>query len=346
MRYLTCFLLIFNLILSTPIWAQLGGGSGYSFAGMPISARLAGVGGVNVSIRDKDVAMGYSNPALWKDSTHHHVSMTYQPFYGDIKRTTLFTQHNLKKDKGAIGVGLHYLSYGKIDQTDAVGQNQGIYRANDYCIVLGYANQQGPFYFGVNGKFLHSVLESYGASALALDIGGLFQHPKHQLTIGMTFKNVGIRLSDYVPGDPVRLPFEIQFGATYKPDHMPLRLSLTFQQLQRWDIVYNDPSYNVIQNLDGTTSIKETTFGDQFLRHMVVGGEFILARSVHFRFGYNFLTRRELRLENKSAGAGLSWGFFIRTKKFDFGFSRSYYHIAGGTSYFTLAISIDEWKKK
>ncbi|MFN8414797.1 MAG: type IX secretion system protein PorQ [Cytophagaceae bacterium] len=326
--------------------AQLGGRSGYSFVGLPVSARLAAIGGVNVSVMDKDVSMGYANPALWADSTHHQVSMTYQPFYSDIKRSTLFVNHSLKDNKGNIGVGINYLSYGKMDQTDATGNNQGQFRASDYSLLVGYANRQGPFYMGVNAKFMHSQLESYGASAVALDLGGVYKHPTQQLTVGLTMKNIGIRLSDYMPGDPVKLPFEVQVGATYKPEHMPLRLSLTFQQLQNWNLVYNDPSYNVILNLDGTKTPKETTFGDQFLRHMVVGGEFILAKSIHFRFGYNFLARRELRIDAKSGGAGLSWGFMIRAKKFDFGFSRAYYHIAGGTSYFTLAINVEEWRKK
>ena len=52
---------IISLLIFLPFFsfAQLGGRTGYSFLEVPAAARQAAVGGYNVSIQDRDVAMGY-----------------------------------------------------------------------------------------------------------------------------------------------------------------------------------------------------------------------------------------------------------------------------------------------
>jgi hypothetical protein len=341
------FFLTLIAILPFVVFAQLGGRTGYSFLEVPVAARQAAVGTYNVSILDRDVAMGYSNPALLNDTIDEMVSFTYQPFYADIKKTTLFGAKVLKDNKGVLSAGLNYFSYGQIEEYDASGTATGnVFSPKEYALVLGYARGFGPFSMGANLKFAHSSIETYNASAVLLDFGTLYKHPKQQLTVGLVFKNVGFNIDNYVKGEPVNTPFDIQLGATFKPEHMPVRFSLTTHHLYKFDIVYNDPSINVTVNLDGTVTPNETTFTDKLLRHFAIGTELIFTKNFHARFGYNFLMRRELRLQDKSAASGLSWGFMLRVKKFDIGFTRAYYSIKGGTTYFTLGINIPEWKKK
>ena len=343
MRYFLS-VLIFLPILS---FAQLGGKTGYSFLDVPVAARQASVGGYNVSILDRDVAMGYSNPALLNDSIDKNISFTYQPFYADIKKSTLFGARRLKDDKGVVSVGINYFSYGKIDQMDATGTSTGVvFNPQEFALVGGYAKSLGPFSMGVNAKMVYSSMAGYNASAFMVDFGTLYKHPTQQLTVGLVFKNVGFNLNNYVKGDAVNLPFDIQLGATYKPEHMPLRFSITTHHLYKFDIAYNDPAINVKVNIDGTVSSIESTFSDKLLRHFVIGGEFLFTKNVQARFGYNFLMRRELKFQDRAAAAGLSWGFMIRVKKFDIEFTRAYYSIKGGTSFFTLCLNMHEWKKK
>jgi len=336
------------LISSFPLItiAQLGGRTGYTFLEVPVSARQAAIGGTNVSVLDRNVAMGYQNPALLNDSIHKHVSFTYQPYFADIKKSTLFGAYSLKK-KGMLSAGLNYFDYGTINETDPSGNATGVvFHPQEYAIIVGYARSQGPFSMGVNGKFVHSSIETYHATAVMVDFGALYKHPKEQLTVGLVFRNVGFNLNNYVKGQQVNLPFDIQLGSTFKPAHMPLRLSLTANHLYTMNVVYNDPSLNVKVNLDGTTSPIPTTISDKILRHFVVGGELIFTKNFHALFGYNFLMRRELKLQSKAGPAGFSWGFMLRVKKFDVSFTRAYYSILGGTSYFTLGLNINEWIKK
>jgi len=341
------FLFLFGAFFPLLSFGQLGGRTGYSFLEVPAAARQAAVGGYNVSILDRDVAMGYSNPALLKDSIHKHASFTYQPFFADIKRTSLFAAYQLKENKGVVSVGINYFNYGTINETDASGNETGsVYRPNEFALIGGYARGLGPFSMGVNAKLVYSSLGSYNASAFMVDFGALYKHPTQQLTVGLVFKNVGFNLNNYVKNDPINLPFDIQLGATFKPEHMPLRLSVTTHHLYKFDFVYNDPSLNVKVNLDGSVTPIETTFTDKMLRHVVIGGELLFTKNFHARFGYNFMMRRELKIQGKGGASGISWGFMLRVKKFDIGFTRAYYTIKGGTTYFTLGLNINEWIKK
>ncbi len=340
---------LFLVLLSVPVvsFGQLGGRTGYSFLDVPVAARQAAIGGYNVSVLDKDVAMGYCNPALLNDSIHKHVSFTYQPFFADIKKTTLFGAYRLKQSKGVVSAGINYFNYGTIDALDASGNPTGaVFHPNEFALIAGYARGLGPFSMGANGKLVYSSLGAYNAAAFMIDFGVLYKHPKQQFTVGLVFKNVGFNLNNYVKGEYVNQPFDIQLGTTYKPEHMPLRLSVTMHHLYTLDVVYNDPSLNVKVNLDGSVTPIQTTLADKILRHYVVGAEFLFTKNFHARFGYNFLMRREMRLQGRSAAAGLTWGFMLRVKKFDIAFTREYYSIKGGTSYFTLGLNINEWMKK
>ncbi len=100
--------------------------------------------------------------------------------------------------------------------------------------------------WGVNLKFASSGIESYRASALLFDIGGLFEHPEKELAIGMTFKNVGFFLSDYTSTANSEVPFDIHLGVTFKPEHMPVRFSLTSYNLYQGDLTIFDPDNDIL----------------------------------------------------------------------------------------------------
>ena len=71
----------------------------------------------------------------------------------------------------------------------------------------------------------------------------------------------------------------------------------------------------------------------------------MFSQNVHFLFGYDHNRKRELRLERTAGGAGFSYGFMIRIRKYQFRFSRATYHTAGGTSYISLQTNLKEVKK-
>src|SRR5690606_14986020 len=183
-----------------------------------------------------------------------------------------------------------------------------------------------------------------GQSAVAglADVGGIFKHPEHDFQVGLVLRNVGYQFKAYPGAERAPMPFDAQLGMSYKLQHMPLRFSITAHRLYEWDIVYLDPSKKSNQLDINNEEVKEKkTAGDQFLRHFVFGGEFLLSQNFNLRFGYNHLRRRELRQEEKSGGAGFSFGGTLRIKSFEIAFTKSYYHVAGSTTYLALGTNLN-----
>ena len=61
MKKIVTYLLV---LLSTTGFAQIGGTNTFSFLDLPTAARSTALGGASTAIWDKDVNLGYANPAL------------------------------------------------------------------------------------------------------------------------------------------------------------------------------------------------------------------------------------------------------------------------------------------
>ena len=58
--------------------------------------------------------------------------------------------------------------------------------------------------------------------------------------------------------------------------------------------------------------------------------------------GYNHQRRKELRLDEKSGGAGFSFGFMLKIKKIEFDYTKVYYHVVGGANVITISLNVKE----
>ena len=72
----------------------------------------------------------------------------------------------------------------------------------------------------------------------------------------------------------------------------------------------------------------------------------IIHENFQLRIGYNHLLRQELKLETASGGAGFSFGFMLKIKKFEFSYGRALYHTAGGSNVLQLNTDLSGWVKK
>jgi hypothetical protein len=108
--------------------------------------------------------------------------------------------------------------------------------------------------------------------------------------------------------------------------------------LQQWDISYLDPTYNVKVDASGIESPQKKTFTDKLFRHVAIGAELLLGKSVKVRGGYNHLVRREMRIENGNSGtSGYSVGTSIRIKEFRLDYTHMFVSTAAGANYIALA---------
>lgn len=336
-------LLVVFIFIAQSAFSQIGGKTSYQFLHMPVNAHVSGIGGVNISIRDQDPNMIIQNPALLNEAMNKFFSVSYIPFYGNVKASSLSYAHKLRK--AIWGAGFQYLGYGNFQQTDASGTVLGTFNAGEYAVSLSGAHAINNYTLGATMKFAGSHIFNYNSLAILADIGAIFKHPQKEFTVGLVVKNFGVPLSNYVKGEKTSLPFDVQLGSSYKPEHMPLRFSFTAHHLQQFDIVYKDTTIKTF-DLQGNEVVHKKTTADKIGRHIVVGGELIVTKNFHVRMGYNYLRRREMRIVSKSGGAGFSWGFMVRVKSFELGFSRAYYYAAGGSSFITLTTNFDSLIKK
>ena len=309
----------------------MGGKRSFEFLNVPNHARLAALGGVNASLADRDVNFFFSNPALVSDSLQGFASASYQFYVADIGQASFAYAHKFKR-LGTFAFGVQHVSLGTIQGYDPTGAATAEYSSGETALVISKSHAISSFRFGANLKAVFSNIAGYRASALMLDLGGTFRHPRQDLTVGLVLKNVGFLLSEYSESSQTTLPFDVQLGATFKPEHMPVRFSITAYNLMRTDIPYYDPA----------SGDEEPSVFNKVLRRFNAGIEILLHRNVNVLVAYNYNTHHELKLENGGGGAGIAFGFSARIKTVEFAFSRAGY-VAGAAGYtFTLSSNIDK----
>lgn len=305
--------------------------SAFSFLNTAANARLAALGGVNVSLADKDVNFFVNNPSLSGDTLNRTASASYQFYLADIGQSTFSYQHRFRK-VGSLAFNVQHMNYGSIPGYDASGAELGEFSSGETALTAGKYFQSSVFRFGVNVKAVFSKLAGYNSSALGLDLGGLFIHPEKEFTIGLAVKNLGLTLNDYSSTSSSVLPFDVQVGTTFKPEHMPFRFSITAFDLTDFDSM----------ELEG----EDISTADKVVRHLNLATELLLGKHFNILLGYNFRTRQELKLEEASGGAGVSVGLALSIKNVELVVSRNGYGPKQAAYGFTLATNTKTFMRK
>ena len=334
---------VFLLLLGQAGMAQKGGESTYSFLGLANSARVAGMGGEVVSLMDDDINLVFHNPALLSPGMHSNLSLNYVNYFAGVN----YGYASYAYSAGEIGnfaAGMHYVNYGTFDRTDELGESQGTFRASEYALNLFYSRSflDSALTAGVNLKPIYSSLEQYSSFGLALDLGVTYQLSNSLTTFGLVLKNMGAQITSYT-ANRESLPFEIQAGITQGLAHAPFRFTLTFQHLERWDLSYTLQDDDVSFSGGDSETSGFDTFADNLMRHVVLGTEFLIGKNFHVDLGYNYKRRKEMKVNSRPGMVGFSAGFGFRVSKFHFSFGRASYHLAGGTSHFSLTTNLSEF---
>lgn len=320
-----CFLL--GVLWSCESWGQSATAS-FPTLSLPVSAEISGVSGVNVSDNKLSVAQFQNNPSLSSDTLDGSLSVSHLFYFAGTGFTSFAFQNNFRS-VGLISFGVSHLSLGNVDGYDLFGTPIGSFNSGETVLAVGKSHQVNQFRFGVNLKGVFSNLAGYRASAVSLDLGGLFIHPQKDFTIGLVIKNVGVVTREYSATSSSSIPFDVQAGITYKPEHMPLRFSATAYHLTE----YNSPYEVDVTDPPGTL--------DKVLSHLTFGGELLIHKNVSLLLGYNFLRHQELKLEEAGGGAGFSIGALAKVNRFSLSFSRSGF-VAGGA--YQVSLNVDTKK--
>ena len=331
----------FFLIAGLKAYAGPGGRNTWEFLNLTSSARVASLGGKNISLRDGDLNMVFHNPSLLDSTMHNHLVLNYVNYFADINYGYASWAYNTK-NRGTFSAGIHYINYGKFTEADRSGIITGNFSANENSLNFSWAKAVGNYFStGATLKIINSTFEQYKSSGAALDAGINYYNPGNYFSASLVIKNLGTQITSWYSGaEKEPLPFELQLGMTKQLAHAPLRFSLVYQHLQEFNLDRNKPAAEDDQPHDNSFFSKLETIGNEMLRHIVVGAEFIPTPAFSLHAGYNNLRRYELKIDDKASLAGLSWGFGIRIDRFRLGFAQARYHLGGSSNHFSVTTNL------
>jgi len=342
LRFLVIILFFFPFLAI----AQINGGN-FSFEFLRLSAnpRSNALGGIQNSLGQGDVNVFLSNPAMLDSSMTNTASLNFGSFYTNIPHFLVTYAADFGGKVGQVAMGIQYIRYGKLSETDEAGNVIGDFMAADYAIVAGKSFKANNFRIGLNVKLIASQMASYNAFAFATDLGASFQHPEKDLSVGVSLHNIGFPIKSFVSEQTATLPFDARIGISFKPLHMPLRFSATAHHLYQWDIAYNDPAFATSTDpFTGEQESKKVSFADNLFRHFVFGTELLVHKNFHLLFGYNHLRNRELRYTEATKMAGFSGGFSFKVKGWEFSYTRASFS-GKARSFLALSKNISDFKK-
>ena len=290
----------------------------YNFLRLPESSHAAALGGDNISIIEDDATLALSNPALLTSVSSRTVTLGYMNYMSGVGMYTAGYTHVIN-DKATVGGTIHYLNYGKLKEYNEYDQEMGTFNPSDITFegILAYTLTK-RLAGGVGAKFIYSKMGYYKSTAAAIDLGLNYYDPNLDLSVSFAMKNLGGQLSAYNE-DFESLPFEILLGGSYHIKNSPVRVSLTFCDLNHWDYA--------------------------FLRHACIGVDLRLIPQFYIAAGYNArraytMKTTDLNSNSESShGAGWNFGAGLMLDRFKLNFSYGKYHVNSSSLMFNLAFN-------
>ncbi|MEQ9403033.1 MAG: type IX secretion system protein PorQ [Cyclobacteriaceae bacterium] len=321
------------IIVTIPVFslAQTGGTAGYQALDLVNNSRTAALSGNTISIADGDISQFFQNPAILDSISNGDIFFNINPYFADVFVFSGAYGFNIKGIEN-LSVGLTYIDYNDFRRTDASGNSNGTFNAQDYLIAFGKSHRLGPISFGVNLKILHSSIDSYGSTAILGDIGGIFR-VKENWTIGMVIANLGGRITNFNELSTAKIPLDARIGTTFKPEYMPFRFTVTTTNLSERNVVEQSGSQG--RSNEGIEKV---------VRRLSLGAELLLSDNFQLLFGYNHKRKQELKLSETSGGAGFSYGLMVNIKRFELRYSRAVFHAAGGSGFISLRTNLNDFK--
>lgn len=300
--------------------------SAFNTLRLPASSHAAALGGQNVTLIEDEPTAGWYNPALYANVSDLSAGLDFMTYAAG---STWMGAHFVKAfgERHTMAVGVQYMNYGKMDETDEAGNTLGQFSAKDIVIGAGYSYLLSDRWTGgANLKMMVSNLADYTALAAAIDVGVNYYDDENDLSVSASLQNIGTQLKAYHDGQRTHLPFTLALGFSKGMAHLPVRFHVTMTDATRWKSSY----YVLPENKDKDKSDK-VGFGKIALNHFVLGLDILPTDYLYLSVGYNFRRAYELKASGSSHLAGLSAGAGVNVKHFKFGVSYAKYHQASNS---------------
>ncbi len=346
--------ILFIILLLIPVFARAQAGRGvYSFLDLPVSSRLAALGGTNVSVSDHDVNFVFRNPALLTPLMDKVVGLNYANYLADINFGSAVYGMNFG-EKNYMAFGVQYFDYGKFlyktETNEGPNGGETYFGAKDIAIYASYARPLNErFTLGGTFKPVFSSYERYTSFGFAVDAGVSYIDRENHFSAGLVFRNIGTQIKGYYSDEEGQhyepLAFDIQLGLTQKLKHAPFRFSLTFHNLQKWNLKYqstNQKSTSITGEKEDLN--KDPGFFDMAFRHAVIGVEFVPSDNFYICAGYNHRRHQELKIDGVKSLTGFSFGAGIRVYKFHVGFGMTQFQTGLNSYQFSVSTSLNDFR--
>ena len=143
------------------------GSVAYNFLDIPMSSRIYGLGGVNISLVDDDISTIDQNPALLGGEMSGQASLSYMRYLGNSNFAGLRYGHSAG-ERGAWAAAIQYFGYGTITETDVDGSILGSFSPQDVAFMGAYSHDiTNRLRGGINLKMVYSGYADYSAFAIA-----------------------------------------------------------------------------------------------------------------------------------------------------------------------------------
>jgi hypothetical protein len=303
------------------VQAQPGPLTGFGFLRLEPSARAAALGGAFTAVNDGEVNGLFYNPALLGEEEHGAVSLSYMNYLSDVNAGFLAYARDFR-GMGTIGAGIRFLNWGDVQGADEQGNPTEEFSASDVALTIGFSRPYARMTYGVNAHLIHSSIESYGATAIAADLGLAYDIPEQHMTLGISLNHVGVALSSLGSVED-ELPLDLRIGVTKRLQYVPLLVTITGYNLHD---IGNEPEGMKLTN--------------QIMHHITAGGEFQISDAFRLRFGYNHRRHEMLKTKSRLDLAGFGAGFGIRVKRVRVDYAYNTWSSVGSLHHFTVGTKL------
>lgn len=303
-------LLASALAASALTCAAQDGSNAYTFLNIPLSSRIYGLGGVNISLVDNDVSVIDQNPALLGQEMSGQIAMGYMRYVGQSNFAGL-RYAQAAGEHGAWSAAIQYFGYGSIKETGATGEIIGDFSPKDALFMAAYSHDiTDRLRGGINLKMAYSSYAEFSAMAIATDLGINYFDPERDLSFSVVVANLGGQVKKFNEKYD-RLPIDVRIGYSQVYGNFPIRISITAWNLTKWHLPYYEYG-------DGSTDSepkRKDSFGSNLFRHLVFGADLVSSPNWYLGVGYNYKTRTDMQAYTRNflSGFSLSGGISVNS---------------------------------
>ena len=327
------------LLILTSVLSLVGQKSdaAYNFLNVTSSARIYGLGGVNISLVDDDITTTEQNPALLGSEMSGMLALNYMHYLGGSNFAGVrFGQ--AAGEHGAWAAHLRYFGYGSMKETDAAGAILGTFSPKDVSFGATYSHDiTDRLRGGISLSGLYSAYADYSAFAISTDLGVNYYDPERDLSLSVVLANLGGQVKRFNEAYD-RLPFDVRLGWSQSFGNFPIRFSITAWNLTRWHLPFTETG----DGTSGTEPSTKDTFMSNLFRHLVFGVDLISSPNYYISLGYNYKVRTDMSTYSRNMLSGFSLGAGLKVKSFGVGIALAQPHTGGTTFMLNLSCNFKD----